>query len=89
MLRRVARELHAIDGEPLAADQAFPIADREHRREHGRDIRAQRAHEVSDRGEVRLNVPRKGDERHVRLAGPLDRAAADDPLGVGDAHHLQ
>jgi len=34
-------------------------------------------------------VAAEGDERHVFLAGPLDPAAADDALRVGEEHHLQ
>ena len=55
-LGRVARELHAVDREHLAADEALRVADRNDRREHAGDVLAERAHEVRDRREVGRRV---------------------------------
>jgi hypothetical protein len=89
MLGRVAGELHAIDGEHLAPDQPLGVADRDHRSEHPRDVRAQRAHEVRDRREMRTGIAAQGNEPHMLATGPLDPAAAHAPLGVREEHHLQ
>ncbi len=45
-LRRVARQLHAVDGEHLASNQALPIADRQYRCKHPGNVLAHGAHEV-------------------------------------------
>ena len=60
VLRRIARELHPIDGKHLAADQSLGIADRDDRREHPRDIVAQRADEMRDGREMGVRYHRRG-----------------------------
>jgi len=89
LLRGIAGQLHPIDGKHLAPDQALLVADGQYGGEDPGDIVAQRAHEVRDRREVRRLVAAEGDERHVLLARPGDRAAADDPARVGEKHDLQ
>ena len=49
----------------------------------------ERAHELGDRREVRRRVAAQRDERHVLPTRRLDPTAADDPVGVGDEHHLE
>lgn len=88
-LRRVARELHAIDGEHLAAEEPLGVADRDHRGEHPRDVLAERAHEVGNRREVRRGVPTQRDERDVVATALFDPPAAHDTVGAPDEHHLE
>ena len=89
LLRRMARQFHAVDGEHLAADQAFAVADRHDRRQDPRDVLAQCADEVCDRRAVRARIARERDERHVLRARAFDAAAAHDALGVGEEHHFE
>jgi hypothetical protein len=53
MLRRIARQLHAVDREHFAPDQSLPIADREHRGEDRGNLLPQGADEMGDGREVR------------------------------------
>ena len=75
LLGRMARQLHAIDREHLATDQALSIADQERLGEDLRDLVAQRADEACDGREVGLAVAGQGDEnawsRHMRLIARL------------------
>ena len=89
VLRRVARQFHAIDREHLAADEALLVAHREHRGEHPRDVVTQRAHELRDRREVRRPRAAERDEGHVLFAGPRDATTAHDALRVGEQHDLE
>ena len=89
MLRRIARELHAVNRKHLAADQALCVTHGQDGREHARDVRTERAHELGDGREVRGTVSAEGDERHVLLTRPLDLPAAHDPLRVREQHHLE
>lgn len=88
-LRRIARELHPIDGEHLAADQSLLVADRQDGGEDVRDVRALAADERGDRREVRGARSTEGNEGHVVLAQPGDRPASHDPARVGAEHHLE
>jgi hypothetical protein len=88
-LRRVARQLHAVDGEHLAPDQPFRIANRQHRPEDARDVVAERTHELRDGGEMGRLVPAERDKRHVLAAGLLDSATANNAVGVGGEDHLE
>ena len=89
LLRRVARELDAIDGKHLAADQALVVTDGEDRREHVGDVVVQRADELRDRGEMGRAVAAERDEGHVLLTGPFDAATADDALRIREQHDPQ
>jgi hypothetical protein len=88
-LRRVARQLHAVDGEHFPADEALRIANCQHCRKERDDLVAQGTHEVGDRGEVRCRRPAEGDEGHVVLARAGDPAAAHDAVGVRTEDDLQ
>ena len=88
-LRRVAGQLHPVDRKHLAPDQALPIADRQHGREHPGDVLSQGAHETGDCREVRARIPAQGNERHLLATRAFDRPAAHDPARVGEEHHLQ
>lgn len=88
-LRRVSRELHAVDREHLAPDQTLRIADGGHAPEHVRDVGAERANEVRDRGEVRRVIAAERDERDVLTTRLGDRAAADEAVGVRDEDDLE
>jgi len=85
-LGRIARKLHAVDGEHLAPDQALLVTDGEHRGEHVRDVGAEGAHELRDGREVRGGVPAERDEGHVLAAEPLDGPAAHDPVRIRTQH---
>jgi hypothetical protein len=88
LLRRVARQFHAVDRRHLATNQAFRVAHREHAREHLRDILAQRADEARDRGKVRRLLATQRHERDVLLARALNTPTAHDALRVGEQHDL-
>ena len=88
-LRRVVRQLHPINGEHLAADQALPIANRQDRSEYQRDVLAHAADEVGDGGEMRAAIAAQGDKGHLVAAGPFNATAADNALRIGKQHHLQ
>ena len=88
-LRRVARELDAIDGEHLVTDEPVIVADRDDRAEHVGDILAERAHEVSNRRAVRRGIAAQGDERDVLATRRLDLPTADHATGVRDEHHRE
>jgi hypothetical protein len=53
LLRRMARQRHAVDREHFVPDQSLPIADREHRGEDRGHLLPQGADKVRDGGEVR------------------------------------
>jgi hypothetical protein len=87
--RRIARQLHPVDGEHLAPDQSLAVADKQHLREHIGNVLTQRADEVRDGGEVRDVVSGQGDEGDVLSAGPLDRPARYHSLRIGEQDHLE
>jgi hypothetical protein len=89
LLRRVAGELHAINGEHRAPDQPLLIADRHHAGEHPRDLRLPRTHEVGDGREVRRGVAAERDEGDMLAARLFDPATADQPARIGEEHDLQ
>ena len=89
MLRRVTRQLHAVDRKHLAPDQPLPVADRQHRRKDLRDVVAERADKVRDGGEVRRGHAAQRHERHVLLAHPLNRPTAHNALRVREEHDLE
>src|SRR5205085_9665230 len=62
---------------------------RHHRAKHARDLVAQRAHEVRDRGKVRGVIAGERDERDVIPAEALDAAAADDAVRIRHEHDLE
>lgn len=88
-LAGVARQLHAVDGEHLAADQTLHIADERDRRERVGDFVAETANETCNRGEVRSRIPGQGDEGDVFSTGAFDRSAADDAAAVGKQDQLE
>lgn len=89
LLRRVARQLHAIDGKHLAPNEALAVAHRQDGREDRRDLVAQRADEVGNRREVGPGVTAQRDERDVVLAGLGDGTAAHDPPRVREQDHAE
>ncbi|MDP1860787.1 MAG: hypothetical protein Q8K82_19075 [Gemmatimonadaceae bacterium] len=89
LLRREARELHAIDSKHLPADQALLVTDGEDRPEHVRPVLAQRAGELRDGGEMGRGVAAARDERHMLLAREADASTTEDALRVGERYHLQ
>ena len=88
-LRRIARQLDAIDRKHLAPDQTLTVADEEHLREDARDVFAQGADETGDGGEVRCTVPGQRNKGHLLPARARDGPAADDAPRVGEQHHLE
>ncbi|MNZ89918.1 hypothetical protein D3C78_1088600 [compost metagenome] len=88
-LAGVARQLHPVDGEHLAADQPLAVADGEHLGEQpGRQI-AHVGYERGQGGEVRLAVAGHRHEQHMLAAGGFHLAAADDAAAVGQQDDLQ
>ncbi len=59
LLARMTPRLHAIDGEHLTADQPVAVAEHHDRREDGRDLVADGAHEMRDRREVWRRSPQR------------------------------
>ena len=88
-LAGVARQLDAVDGEHLAADQALPVTDEQDVAKQAADLGAQRADETSEGGEVRAAITGQGDEGDVFSAGPFDAATADDAPAVGEEDDLE
>jgi len=89
MFGRVARQVHAVNRKHLAANEALLVTHGQDRDKDARDILAQRAHELRDRGEVRRALATERGEGHVLLAGPLDLTAAHNPLRVRQEHDLE
>jgi hypothetical protein len=89
MLAGVARQLDAVDGEHLAADEPLPVADGQDFLEQPRRLGTQGGDEGGDGGEMRLAVAGEGDEGDVFPAGPLDAPRTDDPLAVGEEDDLE
>ncbi len=85
----VGRKLHAVDGEHFSADQTLVIAQIQHLGEDPGDLIAQRSNERGDGCEVWSAVARQSNERDLLAAGTLDSSATDDPLRVGEQHHLE
>ena len=85
----VTRQLDAIDGEHLAADEALPVAEVEHLAEDGGDVIAQARDKGGKSGEVGSSVSREGDEGDLLTAGPFDLAGADDAATVGEEDDLK
>src|SRR3954466_11141640 len=75
-LARIGRQLHPVDGEHLATDQALTIADQQYLREYSAHRIAQAAYERSQRAVVRLAVPAQCHEQHDVAACPLPYPAS-------------
>ncbi|MBK9349971.1 MAG: hypothetical protein IPN05_07185 [Sulfuritalea sp.] len=73
-LAGIGRQLDAVDGEHLAADEPHAVADEQDFREQRPDLAVQGADEGGEGGEVRGAVAGKRDEGDVVLAGGFDVA---------------
>jgi hypothetical protein len=89
LLAGVGRQLDAVDGEHLSADQAQAVAGQQHLRKQRLDLLAQLAHELGNVGVARLRVATNSHELHVLRTGALDRAAGDQPPAVGQKNDLE
>jgi hypothetical protein len=85
----VAGELHAVDGEHVAADETLAVAHHEHLGEDTGDGLAVIGNEGGNGAVVRLAVTAQRDEDDVVPAGGLDAARADDAAAVGEEHDLE
>lgn len=89
LLVGVARELYAVNGKHLPADQALAIAGEKHTGEDRRSLLAQLTHERRNRRELRSAVTRDRHEQHILTAQALDPPAGDNAAAVGEEHDLE
>ena len=75
LLGGVGGQLHAIDGEHLAPDQALGVADQQYLLEHFANQVPEARDERSEGGEVRAGVAAQGNEGDVLAAGAFDGPA--------------
>jgi hypothetical protein len=81
---RVARELHAVDGEHLASDQSLTVAQVEDLRENVGDFIAEASDKGGDRRRMWGVIVGQRHEGNVFAAVTLEGAAADDAARVGE-----
>ena len=89
LLRGVAGQFAAVDGEGVLADQVELTGVHQYIREHAGDFLAHLRDAVRDRGEVRAGVGGQGHEHDVALAAIRQLAAGDDALVIAVQHDLE
>ncbi len=86
---RIARQLAAVDGEELVAQQALLMTHQQDLLKHGFDLGRETADKAGDGGDVRHGIAGQGLENDVALAASFNLAAGRNAFGIGKQDDLE